>query len=592
MAKNRVVAIDIGTNTAKMVQLELSSTAVHLINANVVTYPDAADRQYVVESIARLWSSLDNPPTQRNLRSLFSRDKAEIALALPRFFVSTKRLSNLPAATDDQLANIVAISAETELPFRPDEAIFTYHDVRRTPEAVSVELISTRRSTVTDYLAPLEQIGVSASAVIPSTIAIAEVAAKSGCTQPTFIVDIGAEQTDFCFMQDGDLRFSRSFRLGENHLSEHVSQALNTDIETAAQEKQYISAREAPTSTWTAQFIGELQRSIAAAKTHRETNGFGTVENAGGTENPMPSVTETELWLCGSGARLPELTMVCETELNITTQLWNPAHAIEQHFGINTDLANAEAKVTLDEWGDTLAVPLGVALNTLNPITKVSLLPKEAVETLTQATRQRQIFAAAGLGVLMIGGLLFGGYALQHSQQQRSEALDTQLAHYAQPMALAKAQLGRELAITEMLTHHISPLDILHTLSAMFRDRTQIAWTNLNITNLHTPETARITFNLESSSHNAINSLLRALNRSDVFTNVQAGEVTTTTQNRKQIFQVQVRCNLTSSAVRAFAKKRYPMPQLSTGEAAMDAELNIRPPSLDTIEEKKNETKE
>ena len=591
MAKNRVVAIDIGTNTAKMVQLELSSTAVHLINANVVTYPDAADRQYVVESIASLWASLDDPPTQRNLRSLFSRDKAEIALALPRFLVSTKRLGNLPAATDDQLANIVAISAETELPFRPDEAIFTYHDVRRTPEAVSVELISTRRSTVTDYLAPLEQIGVSASAVIPSTIAIAEVAAKSGCTQPTFIVDIGAEQTDFCFMQDGALRFSRSFRLGENHLSEHVSQALNTDIETAAEEKQYISAREAPTSTWTAQFIGELQRSIAAAKTHRETNGFGTAENAGGTENPMPSATETELWLCGSGARLPELTTACETELNITTQLWNPAHAIEQHFGINTDLANAEAKVTLDEWGDTLAVPLGVALNTLNPITKVSLLPQEAVETLTQATRQRQIFAAAGLGVLMIGGLLFGGYALQHSQQQRSEALDTQLAHYAQPMALAKAQLGRELAITEMLTHHISPLDILHTFSAMFRDRTQIAWTNLNITNLHTPETARITFNLESSSHNAINSLLRALNRSDVFTNVQAGEVTTTTQNRKQIFQVQVRCNLTSSAVRAFAKKRYPMPQLSTGEAAMDAELNISPPSLDTIEEKKNETK-
>ncbi|MDE0014224.1 MAG: pilus assembly protein PilM [Candidatus Poribacteria bacterium] len=592
MAKNRVVAIDIGTNTAKMVQLELSSTAVHLINANVVTYPDAADRQHVVESIARLWASLDDPPKQRNLRSLFSRDKAEIALALPRFFVSTKRLGNLPAATDDQLANIVAISAETELPFRPDEAIFTYHDVRRTAEAVSVELISTRHSTVTDYLTFLEQIGVSASAVIPSTIAIAEVAAKSGCTQPTFIVDIGAEQTDFCFIQDGALRFSRSFRLGENHLSEHVSQALNTDIETAAQEKQYISAREAPTSTWTAQFIGELQRSIAAAKTHRETNGFGTAENAGGTENPMPSATETELWLCGSGARLPELTTACETELNITTQLWNPVHAIEQHFGINTDLANAEAKVTLDEWGDTLAVPLGVALNTLNPITKVSLLPKEAVETLTQATRQRQIFAAAGLGVLMIGGLLFGGYALQRSQQQRSEALDTQLAHYAQPMALAKAQLGRELAITEMLTHHISPLDILHTFSAMFRDRTQIAWTNLNITNLHTPETARITFNLESSSHNAINSLLRVLNRSDVFTNVQAGEVTTTTQNRKQIFQVQVRCNLTPYAVQAFAKKRYPMPQPSTGEAAMDAELNISLPSLDTIEEKKNETKE
>ena len=547
-----------------MVQLELSSTvSVHLINANVVTYSDAAERQ---QAIARLWAPLGNPPTQRDLRSFFNRDKTEIALALPRFLVSTKRLGNLPAATDDQLSNIVVISAETELPFRIDEAIFTYHDVQRTPEAVSVELISTRRSTVTDYLDLLQQIGVSASAVVPSTIAIAEVAAKSGCSHPTFIVDIGAEQTDFCFMQDGVLRFSRSFRLGENHLSELMSRPLNADIETAAPERQHISAREEPASTWTTQFVSELQRSIAAAEIYQGTANAEMTENVRSAENLTPSETETELWLCGSGARLPELTTACETQLNITTRLWNPIHALEQHAGINAHFASPEAKAAFDEWGDALAVPLGVALNALNPETKVSLLPKEAVETLTQATRQRQIFAAAGLGVLIIGALLFGGYTLQRTQQYKSQTLDTQLAQYAQPLASAKAQLGRELAITEMLTHHISPLDILHTLSAMFKDRTQVAWTNFSITNLNAPETARVMFNLESASHNAINSLLSALNRSQVFTNVHAGEVTTTTQNRKQIFQVQVRCNLTSYAVRAFAKKRYPMPEPSTDD--------------------------
>lgn len=565
MAKNRVVAIDIGTNTAKMVQLELSSTGVHLLNANVVTYPDTAEQHQVVESVAGLWAALGNTPTRRNLLSLFSRDAMEVALALPRFLVSTKRLGNLPVATDDQLANIVAISAETELPFRIEEAIFTYHDVQRTSEAVSVELISTRRSTVADYLDRLEQIGVTASAVIPSTVAIAEVAAKSGCTAPTFIVDIGAEQTDFCFMQNGVLRFSRSFRLGEKHLSEN---------------------REAPISIGMTQFIGELQRSIAAAKTYYNTNNLDIAENVG---DLAPSETETELYLCGSGARIQELTTACETALNIRTHLWNPLHALEQYGGIDTNLVSAEAKTILDEWGDTFAVPLGVALNAVNPATKVSLLPQETVETLTHATRQRQLFAAAGLGVLVIGGILFGGYTLQRSQQYRQQALDTQLSHYAQPMAIAQAQLGRELAITEMLTHHISPLDILHALSAMFNDRTQVAWTNFNITNLHTPETARITFNLESASHNAINSLLRALNQSDVFTNVQAGEVTATTQNRKQIFQVQVRANLTASAVRAFAKKRYPMPKLPTREPTMDAEPYIDRPALETLEKPKNE---
>ena len=298
---------------------------------------------------------------------------------------------------------------------------------------------------------------------------------------------------------------------------------------------------------------------------------------------------ETELWLCGDGAHIPELTTACETELNIRTRLWNPINAIEQHTGIDLHFASAEVKAVYDEWGETLAVPIGAALNALNPGAKVSLLPQEAVETLTQATRQRQIFAAAGLGALIIGGLIFGGYTLQRAQQYRSDALDTQLAHYAQPMASAKAQLGRELAITEMLTHRISPLDILHSLSAMFSDRTQIAWTNFNITNLNTPETARITFNLESSSHNAINSLLGALNRSNIFTNVQAGEVTTMTQDRKQIFQVQVRCNLTSSAVRAFAKKRYPMPEMSTSKTTMDTEPNVNRPTLETLKDQKSE---
>ncbi|RKU39133.1 hypothetical protein C6496_03480 [Candidatus Poribacteria bacterium] len=572
MAKNRVVAIDIGTNTAKMVQLELSSTGVHLINANVVTYPDATEQHQVVEPVARLWAALGNTPTRRNLLSIFNRNTTEIALALPRFLVSTKRLGNLPVATDDQLASIVAISAETELPFRIEEAIFTYHDVQRTSEAVSVELISTRRSTVTDYLDRLEQIGVTASAVIPSTVAIAEVAAKSGCTAPTFIVDIGAEQTDFCFMQNGVLRFSRSFRLGEKHLSE------NREPRTAN--------REAPISIGMTQFIGELQRSIAAAKTYYNTNNLDIAENVG---DLTLSETDTELYLCGSGARIRELTTACETALNIRTHLWHPLHALEQYGGIDTNLVSAEAKTVLDEWGTTFAVPLGVALNAVNPATKVSLLPQETVETLTQATRQRQIFAAAGLGVLVIGGILFGGYTLQRAQQYRQQALDAQLSHYAQPMAIAQAQLGRELAITEMLTHHISPLDILHALSEMFRDRTQVAWTNFNITNLHTPETARITFNLESASHNAINALLRALNRSDVFTNVQAGEVTATTQNRKQIFQVQVRANLTASAVRAFAKKRYPMPKLPTRETTMDAEPYIDRPALETLQKKKNE---
>ncbi len=586
MAKNRVVAIDIGTHTAKIVQLEQSfSTTVHLTNASVVTYPDKDDRLQVYESMKHLWDSLGDLPVESGIRSLFNRNKTEIALALPRSLVNTKRLSNLPAATDEQLASIVAIAAEAELPFRVEEAIFTYHDVQQTPDTSSVELISTRRTTVSNYLDILGQIGVSASAVTPSMIAIAEVAAHSGCTKPTFIVDIGAEQADFCFMQGGKLRFSRSFRFGGNHLSEHMSRTLNIDVEAAAEEEQHISAGETPANIWTIQFISELRRSIAA------TTHFEAEVNTGGYRDPTLTDTETELWLCGGGARIPDLVSVCEAELNISTQLWNPLHALQQHAGIDIRPMRPGVEAILDEWGDTLAVPLGVGLNALKSADRVSLLPKEAVETLTQTARQRRLFAAAGLSVLIIGGMLFGGYMLQRSQRYRNEAVEAQLTYYAQPMSAAKAQLGKELALTDMLAHHISPLDILHALSEMFGDRTQVAWTNFNITNLHEPAIARITFNLESASHNAINTLLGALDRSGVFTNVRPGEVTTISQNRKQVFQVQVRCNLTTSAVKAFAKRRYPLPEPHIDEVA-SMEPYVAPPVLDTFENEMDEKTE
>ena len=594
MAKKRIVAIDIGTHTAKMVQLEQSTTGVRLINANFVTYQDAGDRHQVAQALERLWGPSGKPPKQGNLRALFNRDKAEVVVALPRYLVSTKLLANLPATTDDQLASIVAIAAEAELPFRIDEAIFTYHDVRRTSDATSVELISTRRSSVTDYLDLLEQNGVVVSGVTPSMIAIAEVAANSGCTKPTFIVDIGAMHTDFCFIENDVLRFSRSFRLGGNNLSEHISSALNIDTDAAAQEKRHISAGEAPTSAWTAQLVSELQRSIAAANLQRESGDSDAENDTVGAESATFSTTESEIWLSGGGARVPDLAAVLEAELNIRTILWHPLHAVERSANIKIEPEQAEVGTLLDEHGDTLAVPLGVGLSVLNPVAEVSLLPKETAETLTQTARQRRIFATAGLGILVIGAALFGGYTLQRTQKHRAELVNQRLANYAQPLAAAKTQLGRELALTEMLVHKVSPLDILHALSGMFRDRTRVAWTNFNVTNLNTPETARITFNLEGSSHDAINTLIGALERSGVFTNVRPGETTTITQDRKQIFQVQVRCNLTPSAVKTFAKKRYPMPELPVNEnesEATDAELNIEPPAprTDEPEDEKNE---
>ena len=558
MAKTQVVAIDIGTNTAKIVQLEQTASGLRLVHASLIAHADKDEMQ----SVAALWARLSyRAPT--GIQAIFSRQKTEVGVALPRYLVNTKRLANLPAATDAQLANVVALAAETELPFRIEEAIFTYHNVQRNGESTSVELVSTRRQTVERYMELVRQTGALPTAVIPSMVAIAEVARFEETRSPDrIIVDIGAGQTDFCFMQNDSLRFSRSFRIGGNLLTENVMAAQNIDFETAEEEKRHLSAREAPTRDWTARFIGELRRSIAAAQ--REM-----------VEGEAP-----ELWLCGGGARVPQLAEVCEEALNIPTRLWNPFGALRAEM----DVTAADG---LEEHGDMFAVPFGIALNALDADARVSLLPKETEQTLTQTARKRRFLVAGAFGGAMAVGIFFGGLTLQRLHQHRAESMDVRITDFTSTMGAAQTQLARELALTDMLAHHASPLDILHALSATFADRTQVAWTNLNVTNLNAPGQARITFSLEAASHNAINSLFSALNRSSVFTNVQLGEVMAVSENRKTVFQVQVRCSLSESAVKAFARKRYPTPELPTFEEAVsDAELDIEPPTS-TLEEDK-----
>ena len=99
-----------------------------------------------------------------------------------------------------------------------------------------------------------------------------------------------------------------------------------------------------PTSTWTAQLVAELQRSIAAANLQIESDSLDAEVDTLGPENRTLSATETEIWLSGGGARVPNLAGVVEAELNIPTVLWNPLQAIEQYMNVKIEPERAEGQ--------------------------------------------------------------------------------------------------------------------------------------------------------------------------------------------------------------------------------------------------------
>lgn len=563
MAKNQVVAIDIGNTNVKILYIEKTTEGLRLAGAGVSSITNPDNMEQTTAAIKELWNRLGIK------QNIFNKHKMEVAIALPRGSVVTKRLPNLPASTTDaQLPSLIEMAAETELPFQVEESVFTYHNVQRSTEGVSVELVSTRRDTVTRYTDTIAATGNTPSAIIPSMLAI-ETATRDALTNPearTIIVDIGAGHTDFCLMHGNILQFSRGFSVSGNHLTRALVSDLQIDEETAEQEKLHIPANQLPTRNWTRNFIAEIERSIAAAEREINDEQFGEID---------------ELWLCGGGARVPELTETCQEQLQIPTRLWNPLQA-----GV-LDTSSVDSSI-LENYSDTLTVPLGVGLHVLETEKPVSLLPTEVGVKRAESSRKYQQLIAAGITGFVILVLVLSGITFSRSQKSKEDFLDKRIATYTMLQNDANKQLARELILADKLTHQISPTDVLHVFSTLFNDRTKVAWKTFEINNLDNLEKARISFSLQANSHDAINSMPEILNKTNLFDKIETGEVTTTGDERRPTFEVKITCRLTNEAIKLFAQKRHPKPVIEFDEVMTEdnneentEDIDIPPPSDD-----------
>lgn len=559
MAKNQIAAIDIGTSAIKLVQLEQTASGICLVNAGIETYPytnptTEISTEVIAETLQRLWVRV-------GARSI------SVVLSIPRLSVTSRRLTNLPAAaTGDQFTNLVAMQAETELPFRVEDAIYDYHDVHRSEDSFSVELIAAKRETVQQQIDYLKPIGLTPKGVMPSTLATSVLAGivnheDNSSTEMAMVVDIGAGRTDLCLLAGNALRFSRSFPIGGNHLTHLYQHELGGDFEVAERRKIIDAALNRdlqaanPSYEWADGLVAELQRSISGAK--RELNL---------TEDRIVR----EIWLCGGGSRISGLTDYLAHRLEIPVLLWNPFDAFREVW--DEQRSNIES---VEGFSDTLAVALGLGVNALTTRISLDLLPAEEKVKLTQVQQRKRTFMAVAAGLALLIGLGLGGLTWSRIHQAKIVALDGAIRNINQAESKAKEILVKDLAMVNLLTARASPLDIVRELSVRFADRTKIAWTTLNITRLDDPERAKITFNIEAQSHPDVSQAISIMAQSGAFTNIKSGQVTSIERDKKPIFQAQITCNLAKDAIQTFAQARHLNPIRSLKSESSGQERDI-----------------
>ena len=535
MAKDHITTVDIGTNSVKVLQLDLTQSEITIVNSGERSYPrrSATERipdEVVIDTLSQL------------LKDRVIRTKP-VAMAVPRQLVTVKKLAGLPtSATDEEIDKMVPIQVDSELPFAIGDSVYSTYNLQRFPEGISLEVVATKESSIQRYVYVAEQIGLKLTAIIPSAFATYGLVFDQFKEQLTgrtvAVVDIGAGMTDICVVQHGRLDFSRSVTFGGNSLTQSYEMQHKLSFEEAEERKvseaDLRSAEEdAPAHQWASNLAAQIDQSLRAFRGEGGTNG---IDN---------------LWLCGGSSLLPGLDDYLADRLGVAANVWNPLEGVEGHLpeeGLNNGLSVALG----------LGV-IGAAGEKRTPTANANLLPKEISQRAERARRKITMLVATAVAVVVIAGVSLAFMTWRHSKTSLYGDIASKLETLEQKEETRKARTALEnsMLMQQAITPYVAPLEVLRELSNGLPDRKKIALNSLNI-----DKKGKVTMAVEANSHADVSELVLALSEMQLldevklFDEVKHGAISKVTKDKRPILQVQIACLLNEDAMQEIEKHK------------------------------------
>jgi type IV pilus assembly protein PilM len=528
LAKNQITTVDIGTNSVKILQLELTQTGIMVVNYGVKSYPRQSAAEKIPDEV--LLDTLSQLMRERLIQT------KPVAIAIPRLSVTVKDLTGLPtSATDEDIEKMVPIQVDLELPFAIADAAYSTYNLQRSPEGISLEVVATKKSSVRRYMDIAEETGLRLKAIIPSAFAtygaIFDQSKEELTGRTIAMADIGAGITDFCIIQHGRLAFSRSFTFGGNNLTQLYESEYGLSFPEAEERKlkeaDLKSAEEdALANRWAKSLVMQITQSLRAFSGEGPTNGI------------------SRLRLCGGGSQVPGLDEYLADALGIEVILWNPMQ----------DAAGQSVEEGLQS---RLSVALGLGIigadgEKRTPTVNANLLPKEISERAERARRKVIAIIATAAAILILAGAGLGFTSWQRSRAEQREGVARELESLERKVETikAKAALENSILMQRMMAPYVTPLEILREMSSRLPDRKKIALTNLNI-----DKKGKVTMGVEANSHADVSEMIQILNgmklldKVKLFDEVKYGAISRVTKEKRPILQVQIACTLNVDAM-------------------------------------------
>ncbi|MEE9614582.1 MAG: type IV pilus assembly protein PilM [Thermodesulfobacteriota bacterium] len=314
--KKDAVALDIGSNAIKVVQLNQAKKGWELKKLGIAYLPPEA----IVDG-----SVIDSMTVTNTITELIKEQgikAVDAASALTGHSVIIKKVS-LPAMTEEELGESVQWEAEQYIPFPMSDVNIDFQILGEDTEGrgqMDVMLVAVKKDVINDYTNVIKEAGLNPVVVDVDCFALEnmiEINYSMAPEENLAVVNIGASITSISVISGGITVFTRSVPMGGNQFTEEIQRHFNISFSDAedlkmGKEVSGVDAEELPG------VIAAVSGNMAL-EVRRSVDFF-----MGGAPGAMVS----KVLLGGGGARVKDLSAVVQERTAVPVEMVDPFNGL------------------------------------------------------------------------------------------------------------------------------------------------------------------------------------------------------------------------------------------------------------------------
>lgn len=313
----KVLGIDIGSSSVKIVELEGSRGAPKLVSFAIAPTPPSSVSGGEILDVNSLSGVINSLLTSINTK------RKKSAVGIWGNAVIVKKI-NLPSMDINLLNEQIRWEAEQYIPYDIQEINLEYHILKnqsQNTETMDVLLVAARKDLIISYIEAVELTGVQCSVLDVSSFALANCFTVNNGELPGEVIgvlDIGSGNTNLVVIDSGEVLFARDIPVGGGSYTSEIQRMLNITVEEAEGLKIDASMNRAVPQEVT-EIISNVHE-LVCDEIAKSLDFFTTTSS---------DITVQRLFITGGGSQTSGIKQAIETACGKSVEIFNPLMGIQ-----------------------------------------------------------------------------------------------------------------------------------------------------------------------------------------------------------------------------------------------------------------------